>query len=105
MTLGFEYADVFAGVSLVAARPEAAGRLAAAGVAPTAMALCGPAVAVADGPGEPARVDAAEWEVTSDDGRLCVSARRDRATPFVHTPTAIRGRISGEADLTFEGGP
>jgi hypothetical protein len=104
--LGLGYAEVFGGVPLVAARPDAARRLAASGVAPTAMAVCGPAVAIAAGPGAPARVDEEEWEVVADDdGTLCVTARKDRATPFVQTPTAIRGRISGPGEITFEGEP
>ncbi len=104
--LGLAYDEVFAGVPLVGARPEAADRLVGAGVAPTAMALVGPAVALAAAPGEPATVDVEEWEVTADESRrLYVTASRDRVTPFVTEPTAIWGRIEGPGELSFEGGP
>ncbi len=97
---------MFGGIRIVGARPEAAPRLAAAGVPPTAMALLGPAVAMADGPDRPARVDEAEWEVTADgEGRLHVTALQERATPFVTAPTATWGRISGPGELHLEGKP
>jgi hypothetical protein len=106
--LGLTYEEVFGRVGLVGARPEAAARLRADGaVQPTAMALVGPAIALADGPGEAATVDTDEWEIGVEEGsgRLWVTALRPRATPFVQAPSAIRGRISAQGELRFEGEP
>lgn len=91
--LGHAYADVFAGVEVVGARPGAYERLGAAGLAPHWFVLCGPAVAIAPAPGEPAYADADEWELGSDAGRVTVTARRDRATTFDRAPTGVRGEV------------
>ncbi len=87
--LGRDPEEVFADVGLVAARPDAQQRLPAA----RAMALVGPAVAIAPDDGAPAAVDADEWGVDHDGDRALVTALKDRATVFVRTPTAVRGRI------------
>jgi hypothetical protein len=103
--LGVSYADAFADAGAVCARPDAIARLAAAGVNPHAFVLCGPAVAIADAPGAPARVhDDAEWELGSVDGRITVTNLRPRATEFRATATAVRGSIvDGGVVLDLEG--
>jgi hypothetical protein len=91
--LGLDPGEVFAGVPLVAARPDALGRL--EGAVP--MALLGPALAIAAEPGEPTRVDGEEWVLDVDgEGRVLVTSRQARATTFVREPTAVRGRITGD---------
>jgi hypothetical protein len=87
--LGRDPEEVFAGVPLVAARPDAVDRLPGA----RAMALCGPAFAIAPEPGARPAVDGDEWAIDHDGDRVLVTALKDRATAFVRTPTAIRGRI------------
>lgn len=91
--LGYAYTDVFAGVDVLGARPGAYERLEAAGLTPQWFVLCGPAVAIARAPGEPAHANADEWELASDAGRIIVTALRDRATKFDRTPTGVRGEV------------
>jgi hypothetical protein len=91
--LGHDYAEVFAGVSVVAARAGAYERLEAAGLTPHWFVLCGPAVAIATEPGGPAHVDASEWALAADGDRILVSSLQPRATTFDRAPTAIRGRL------------
>lgn len=101
--LGRGYADVFAGVPVLGARPGAYERLRDAGLSPHWFVLCGPAVAVATAPGEAARVGGDEWELASDGDRVLVTNRRDRATTFDRAPTGVRGQVSdGTAVLPFE---
>jgi hypothetical protein len=90
--LGLPYSDVFGKVTVLGARPDAHGRLAAAGLSPTHFVLAGPAVAIGDAPGMPARVDSTEWALRDLDGRVAVTSIAERATPFDSTPTAIRAR-------------
>ena len=90
--LGLPYSDVFANVTVLGARPDAHGRLVAAGLSPTHFLLAGPAVAIGDAPGSPARVDSTEWALRDLDGRVAVTSIAERATPFDRTPTAIRAR-------------
>jgi hypothetical protein len=88
--LGRDPGEVFAGVRLVAARPDAQERL----VGARAMALVGPAFAIAPEPAAPPTVDPDEWSLDVDrEDRVLVSALKPRVTPFARTPTAIRGRI------------
>jgi hypothetical protein len=89
------YAEVFGGVAVLGARPDAHERLQRAGLVPSHFVLCGPAVAVAATPGAPARVDPDEWrlEVDSDDGRVLVTSLQPRATGFTQTPTAVHGTL------------
>jgi hypothetical protein len=94
--LGHEYAEVFGAVATIGARPGAYERLAAAGLRPHWFVLCGPAVAIAPAPGEPARVDPAEWSLAEQEGRILVTGRRPRFQAFDRTPTAIRGRLVDE---------
>jgi hypothetical protein len=92
--LGHGYADVFAGVAALGARPGAYERLRDAGLTPQWFVLCGPAVAIAGAPGEPARVDPAEWSLAAgDDGRILITNRQPRATTFDRAPTAICGDL------------
>jgi hypothetical protein len=96
--LGRDYADVFAGVEALGARPDAYERLRDAGLTPQWFVLCGPAVAIATAPGEPARVDATEWSLDQgDDGRVLVTSRQPRATDFDRAPTAIHGTLVDES--------
>ncbi len=92
--LGTPYPAVFGEVPVVAARPGAYERLAAAGLAPYDFVLAGPAVAIATEPGGPAWVDPDEWELDSDaDDTVTVTARRARATGFTRVRTDVRGAI------------
>ncbi len=91
--LGHGYAELFGGVEVIGARPGAYERLAAAGLDPHWFVLCGPAVAIASEPGGPARVDANEWSLASDDDRILISNLQPRATSFDRAPTGIRGRL------------
>ena len=91
--------EVFGGIRLVLARPDAVDRLAAAGVDVTPMALLGPAVVVGSA------WDTDEWEVHEESGLLFVTSLKDRATAFVHEPVAGRGRIVGPGELQVEGEP
>jgi hypothetical protein len=103
--LGLAYGEVFGAVPVVGARPGAHGRLRATGLAPHLLVVCGPAVALADGPDAPARVDAAEWELSTVAGRVAVSNRRPRMTTFDRTPTAVCGEVVGDGLLPREEGP
>jgi hypothetical protein len=96
--LGHAPADVFGGVGIVGARPDAYGRLVDAGLAPHHFVLCGPATGVALEPGSPARVDRDEWDLDTDDGRVVVTNLRPRATRFVRTETAVHGS-AGDAGV------
>jgi hypothetical protein len=89
--LGRAYHDVFGGVAVLGARPDAYARLVAAGLRPHHFVLCGPAVGLAREPGAPALVDRGEWDLGTDHGRVVVTNRRSRATRFVRTVTAVRG--------------
>jgi hypothetical protein len=91
--MGRAYADVFAGVEVIGARPGAYERLVSAGLAPHWFVLCGPAVAIASEPGGPARVDAAEWSLDADGDRILVSSLQPRATTFERAATAVHGRL------------
>jgi hypothetical protein len=91
--LGRPWAEVFAGVEVLAAHPGAYERLEGAGLTPTRFALCGPAVAIGRTPGSPAFVVADEWELTPAGDTMCVTARRPRAQSFSRTPTGVRGQI------------
>lgn len=92
--LGTSYPEVFAEIPVVAARPGAYERLAAAGLTPYDFVLVGPAVAIATEPGGPAWVDPDEWELDRDtDGTVTVNARRARATTFARVRTDVRGTI------------
>ncbi|HZQ59393.1 MAG TPA: hypothetical protein VFA84_15240 [Acidimicrobiales bacterium] len=76
---GFDLAEVFGSVPVVAARPDAVGRLRDAGVAPVVWAHLGPAVAVECAPGRGAHVDEVVWEVTEREGGVFVAPRSARA--------------------------
>jgi hypothetical protein len=100
--LGHASETVFADVTTIGARPGAYERLAAAGLRPQWFVLCGPAIAIAPAPGEPARVDETEWSLAEADGRILVTSRRPRATTFDRTPTAVRGRLVDETAFVPE---
>lgn len=91
--LGRPYAEVFADVPVVGARPGAYERLEGAGLTPHLFVLAGPAVAIAARAGGPAVVDADEWELAVGGDRLVVSSLLPRATTFARTPTAIRADL------------
>jgi hypothetical protein len=94
---GLAYDELFAGVEVLAARPGAYERLAAAGLAPYRFALCGPAVALATGPGEPASVVADEWQLDAGtDGTVLVTNLAPRATTFDRTAVAARGALTDD---------
>jgi hypothetical protein len=92
--LGRPYAEVFAGIAVVGARPDAHARLVAAGLAPHHFVVCGPMIAVGPEPAAPARHDADEWRVEIDDGCLAVTNLQPRATSFARTRTAVRGVLA-----------
>jgi hypothetical protein len=86
-------ADVFASVRIVGAYPGAYERLAADGLTPWRVALCGPALAIGRGPGGPAYVPPSEWELVDLGDRVGITALQPRATAFIRTPIALRGTI------------
>jgi len=79
-------------VRVLGARPDAHDRLVAAGLRPAHFVLAGPAVAIGDEPGAPARVDPTEWELHDIDNFVAVTNRAERASHFDRTPTAIPAR-------------
>ncbi|HEX5097450.1 MAG TPA: hypothetical protein VFX21_15585 [Acidimicrobiia bacterium] len=87
------YADTFASVAVVGARPGAYERLERSGCTPHRFVLCGPAVAIGREPGGPAYVNDDEWELGLDGDHIVVTAKRPRATTFDRAPTAIRGAL------------
>lgn len=92
--IGADYASVFGTVGVIAARPDAYGRLVTAGLTPHAMALVGPALAIASEPGGPLWVDEHEWLLDADvDGTVLVTNLRATATRFERTRTAIHGEV------------
>jgi hypothetical protein len=95
--LGRPHAEVFGGIRVLGARPDAYARLEAAGLTPHHFALCGPAVAVGSEPGAPAHADVEEWHLDVDgaDGVVTVTNLRDRATTFARTRTAVRATVTG----------
>jgi hypothetical protein len=90
---GAAYDELFAGVGVVAARPRAYERLERAGISPTRFECVGPAVAIARAPGEPAFVDADEWQLDEHDGRVLVTSLRPRVTTFDRTPVATTAHV------------
>jgi hypothetical protein len=99
--LGHDLGDVFAGVAVLGAWPDAYGRLHAADMKPRHFALVGPAVALAREPGASALVDGDEWTINLVDGHVAVTANRERATPFAHTVTAVRARSIHDNEITL----
>jgi hypothetical protein len=92
--LGHPYGEVFGGVEVVGARPDAYRRLVEGGLHPHHFVCCGPAIAVGTAPGGPARFDAGEWQLETDaDGRVLISNLQPRATSFGRTPTAVYGEL------------
>jgi hypothetical protein len=87
--LGRDYAECFAGVAVVGARPDAEPRLRAAGVTTHSFVLCGPAVALAREPGGPAYANGDEWTLGTAGDRITVTNRRPRATTFASTPVGV----------------
>ncbi len=92
---GHDPAALLADVPVVVARGGAAERLAARGVATHAMALLGPAVALAPVAGAPPEVDPELWDLEAVDGQLVVTSRTERAQPFVRQPTGVAGTADG----------
>jgi hypothetical protein len=96
---GHDAAALLADVPIVVARGGAGERLAARGVASHAMALLGPAVALAPAAGAPPEVDPELWDLESIDGQLVVTSRTERAQPFVRQPTGVAGTADGPRAL------
>jgi hypothetical protein len=96
--LGRDYADVFGGITVIGARPDAYARLRTAGLAPHHFVCCGPALAIAHAPDAPARYDTDEWRLDVDGDRegdrVLVTNLRPRATTFARTPTAVHGVLT-----------
>jgi len=91
---GFDLGAVFGPVPLVGARPDALGRLRAAGVEPVVWAHVGPAVAVECRPGAGAHIDETIWEVAEEDGAVVVAARTARALPAGPYRTGVRAELA-----------
>ena len=92
--LGHPYPEVFGGVEIIGARPDAYQRLVEAGLHPHHFVCCGPAIAVGVAPGAPARFDADEWQLETDaGGRVLVTSLQPRATAFVRACTAVYGEL------------
>ena len=87
------YADVFGGIRVLGARPDAYERLVTAALTPHHFVLCGPAVAVGRAPAAPAVVDGDEWAIDAHAGRVVVTSLRTRATRFDRAPTGVCGEI------------
>jgi hypothetical protein len=91
---GHPYAEVFGGVEIIGARPDAYQQLLAVGLRPYHFVCCGPAIAAGVAPGAPARFDTYEWRLETDaDGRVLVSNLQPRATTFVRACTAVYGEL------------
>ena len=105
--LGLDLAKVFANVELLAARPDAVGRLQRVGLSPYHFVLVGPAVAVGREPGGPAYVDSTEWQCEEDGEHLAVTNLQPRATEFRRCRSAVRGRVvnGGVLPATVEVSP
>lgn len=79
---------------LLAARPGAHERLAAAGMSPRRWVHAGPALGVECEARAGAHVDGGEWELAVDEGMVLVSARRPRAEAIAGLETGIAGSIA-----------
>jgi hypothetical protein len=91
--LGADLAEVFGGVEVVGARPDAYERLVASGLRPWYFVLVGPAVAMGREPGGPAYVNQNEWQLDTDGDVVTVTNLLPRATEFRRARTAVRGRL------------
>ena len=92
--LGHPYPEVFGGVAIIGARPDAYQRLVEAGLHPHHFVCCGPAIVAAVAPGAPAHFDADEWQLETDaGGRVLVTSLRPRATAFLRARTAVHGVV------------
>lgn len=101
--LGADYAAVFGEIPVIVARPDAYDRLVGAGLTPHAMALVGPALAIASEPGGPLWVDEHEWQLDAGtDGVVLVTNLRPTATRFERTRTALRGEVIDGHGIRFE---
>jgi hypothetical protein len=87
------YADVFGSVRFVGARPGAYERLVAAGLTPTRVGVCGPALVIGRDPGGPAYAAADEWALSVEGETVCVTSLRPRAQAFERTPVGVRASI------------
>ncbi len=90
---GFDLADVFTPVPVVAARPDAVQRLRAEGVVAHVWAHVGPTVAVECRPGAGAHVDGALWDVAEHGGEIVIAARGPRALDPGPHRTGLRAAI------------
>lgn len=88
-----ELVDLLRAVPVVAARPGAYERLAAAGLTPHRWLDVGPVLAIEDEPGAGACFDPARWTVTVEDGELLVSSPVPRLVTFDRLRTGVRGDV------------
>jgi hypothetical protein len=100
-TLGRDCHDVFGGVSVVGARPDAYDRVLAAGLRPQHFVLVGPAVAIAREPGGPAVVDGEEWAAELVEGYVAVTAKRERAMQFTRAVTDVGATSVHGTEITL----
>jgi len=102
---GFDLADAFAGVPVLAAHPGAAARLQAAGLTPRVWAFLGPAVAVECEPGAGAHVDEAIWSVDDEGGEIVVIPVGQRAIGAGRYRTGALGAIVRDRCACGRGDP
>lgn len=90
---GHDIGKLFAKVDRVIALPSAFDRLKAAGVTAWKVRWAGPILAIDPGDGGGARFDAETWTLDSDRGRILISNKSERLTPFNRADTGLRGQI------------
>ena len=94
--------DVFGKAEIITALPGAHERLTAAGFKPWRVSWLGPIFALDPCDGTGGRFDNAQWTLESDNGQILISSKEGRTTPFVRTPTGVRGEmrsVGGEPRL------
>ncbi len=92
--LGDELAEVVARVPVIVARPDAAGRLAAAGARPFIVTRVGPALAVECPHRRGAHLNGAEWILAERDGELVISTAGPRAHQVSQAALGLRGTLT-----------
>jgi hypothetical protein len=92
--LGDELAAVVARVPVIVARPDAAGRLAAAGARPFIVTRVGPALAVECPHRGGAHLNGAEWTLAERGGELFISTAGPRAHQVREAAVGLRGTLT-----------